>query len=98
MSEPAPAASRSADDSQFEQITTDVADRVLTITLNRPERLNACTATIARELMHSFDRAVVDDEVRAILATGAGRCLCAGEDLASLGATVVYLHREHTAQ
>src|ERR1700724_3189677 len=87
MSEPAPAASRSAGDSQFEQITTDVADRVLTITLNRPERLNAWTGTMARELIEAFDRADADDEVRAIVVTGAGRGFCAGADLAGGGET-----------
>jgi enoyl-CoA hydratase/carnithine racemase len=93
MSEPAPAASRSADDSQFEQITTDVADRILTITLNRPERLNAWTSTMARELIEAFDRADADDEVRAIVLTGAGRGFCAGADLVSGGETFDYRKR-----
>jgi enoyl-CoA hydratase/carnithine racemase len=93
MSEPAPAVSRSADDAQFEQITTDVADRVLTITLNRPERLNAWTSTMARELIEAFDRADGDDEVRAIVLTGAGRGFCAGADLASGGETFDYRKR-----
>jgi enoyl-CoA hydratase/carnithine racemase len=93
MSELAPAASRSAGDSQFEQITTDVADRVLTITLNRPERLNAWTGTMARELIEAFDRADADDEVRAIVVTGAGRGFCAGADLASGGETFDYRKR-----
>jgi enoyl-CoA hydratase/carnithine racemase len=93
MSDPAPAASSSADDSQFEQITTNVADRVLTITLNRPERLNAWTSTMARELIEAFDRADADDEVRAIVLTGAGRGFCAGADLASGGETFDYRKR-----
>ena len=67
----------------FEQITTEVAERVLTITLNRPERLNAWTATMARELIEAFDRADGDDEVGAIIVTGAGRGFCAGADLAA---------------
>jgi enoyl-CoA hydratase/carnithine racemase len=96
MSEPAPAASASADDSQFQQITTDLADRVLTITLNRPERLNAWTATMARELIEAFDRADADDEVRAIVVTGAGRGFCAGADLASGGETFDYRKRGAT--
>jgi enoyl-CoA hydratase/carnithine racemase len=57
----------------FEQITTEVAERVLTITLNRPERLNAWTATMGRELTEAFDQADADDEVGAIIVTGAGR-------------------------
>jgi enoyl-CoA hydratase/carnithine racemase len=71
----------------FEQISTDVEDRVLTITLNRPERLNAWTATMGRELREAFDRADADDEVRAILVTGAGRGFCAGADLGAGGET-----------
>lgn len=71
----------------FEQITTEVADRVLTITLNRPERLNAWTATMGRELIEAFDRADADDEVGAIILTGAGRGYCAGADLAAGGET-----------
>src|SRR3982074_1265352 len=71
----------------FEQITTELADRVLTITLNRPERLNAWTATMGRELRDAFDRADADDEVRAIVIPAAGRGFCAGADLASGGET-----------
>jgi enoyl-CoA hydratase/carnithine racemase len=71
----------------FEQITTELADHVLTITLNRPERLNAWTATMGRELIEAFDRADADDEVRAIIMTGAGRAYCAGADLGAGGDT-----------
>jgi enoyl-CoA hydratase/carnithine racemase len=62
-----------------------VSDRVLTLTLNRPERLNAFTVTMADELEHAFRRASVDDTVGAIVVTGAGRAFCAGMDLASAG-------------
>jgi enoyl-CoA hydratase/carnithine racemase len=62
-----------------------VADRVLTLTLNRPERLNAFTVTMADELEHEFRRASADDDVGAIVVTGAGRAFCAGMDLASSG-------------
>jgi enoyl-CoA hydratase/carnithine racemase len=79
----------------FEQITTGLADRVLTITLNRPERLNAWTGTMGRELIEAFDEADADDEVRAIIVTGAGRGFCAGADLASGGDTFDYGKREH---
>lgn len=58
---------------ESELITTQLADHVLTITLNRPERLNAWTATMGRELIEAFDRADADDEVRAVIVTGAGR-------------------------
>jgi enoyl-CoA hydratase/carnithine racemase len=79
----------------FEQITTEVAERVLTITLNRPERLNAWTATMSRELIEAFDRADGDDEVGAIIITGAGRGFCAGADLAGGGDTFDW--RKHAA-
>ena len=67
----------------FEQIITELDDGILTITLNRPERLNAWTATMGRELIAAFDRADADDDVRAIIMTGAGRGFCAGADLAA---------------
>jgi len=70
-----------------EQIRTECAGGVLTITLNRPERLNAWTAQMGRELMAAFDRADEDDEVRAVIVTGAGRGFCAGADLAAGGET-----------
>ena len=62
-----------------------VTDRVLTLTLNRPERLNAFTVTMADELEHAFRRASTDDAVGAIVVTGAGRAFCAGMDLATSG-------------
>jgi enoyl-CoA hydratase/carnithine racemase len=77
----------------FEQIKTDLAERVLTITLNRPERLNAWTAQMGEELRAAFDRADADDEVRAVVVTGAGRGFCAGADLASGGDTFDYRAR-----
>lgn len=63
------------------EIETDLSDRILTITLNRPARLNAFTQTMARELLGTFDRADDDDEVRVVIVTGAGRGFCAGADL-----------------
>jgi enoyl-CoA hydratase/carnithine racemase len=78
---------------EFEQISTELADRVLTITLNRPERLNAFTATMAAELHAAFDQADADDEVRAVIVTGAGRGFCAGADLERGGET--FARREH---
>src|ERR1700682_324483 len=96
MTETAPAASGPATDSGFEQIATALADHVLTITLNRPDRLNAWTATMGRELIQAFDRADADDEVRAIVVTGAGRGYCAGADLAGGGET--FDHRRHGSE
>jgi enoyl-CoA hydratase/carnithine racemase len=65
----------------FETITYEVADGVLTITLNRPDRLNAFTAQMGRELIDAFDASDADDDVRAVIVTGAGRAFCAGADL-----------------
>src|ERR1700704_6276011 len=66
---------------EFEDIRYEVADGVLQITLDRPDRLNAFTGTMARELIEAFDRADADDDVRAVVVTGAGRGFCAGADL-----------------
>jgi enoyl-CoA hydratase/carnithine racemase len=71
----------------YEQITTETADGVLTITLNRPDRLNAWTPTMGGELIAAFDEADGDDAVRAIIVTGAGRGFCAGADLQAGGST-----------
>jgi enoyl-CoA hydratase/carnithine racemase len=78
----------------FEDIRYEVADHVLTITLNRPERLNAFTPTMGRELIEAFDRADADDDVRAIVVTGAGRGFCAGADLAGGGDTFDWRDRQ----
>ncbi len=67
----------------YEQIRYEVADNILTITLNRPDKLNAFTATMQRELIDAFDKADSDDTIRAIIVTGAGRAFCAGADLSS---------------
>src|SRR5438552_9130635 len=83
---------------RFEQITAELAGRVLTITLNRPERLNAWTPTMARELMEAFGRADADDEVGAIIITGAGRGFCAGADLAGGGETFAWRKRGEQAE
>ncbi len=67
----------------YETIKYEVAEQILTITLNRPDKLNAFTATMQRELIDAFDRADKDDEIRAIIVTGQGRAFCAGADLSS---------------
>jgi enoyl-CoA hydratase/carnithine racemase len=77
----------------YEEIAYEVADGVLTITLNRPDRLNAFTATMGRELIAAFDAADADDDVRAIVVTGAGRGFCAGADLGAGGATFDWRER-----
>ncbi|MEW6640071.1 MAG: crotonase/enoyl-CoA hydratase family protein [Pseudomonadota bacterium] len=71
----------------YEQIKYDVEDNILTITLNRPDKLNAYTHTMQAEMIDAFDRADQDDNVRAIIVTGAGRAFCAGADLSAGGQT-----------
>ena len=71
----------------FETITYEVADRVLTVTLNRPERLNAFTSQMGHELITAFDAADDDDDVRVVIVTGAGPAFCAGADLTPDGST-----------
>ena len=70
-------------DRAYEEILYDVADGVATITLDRPDQLNAFTATMMTEMIHAFDRVDADDEVRVVVVTGAGRGFCAGADLSS---------------
>jgi enoyl-CoA hydratase/carnithine racemase len=71
----------------YSQILYDVEDGVLTITMNRPEKLNAFTGTMMTEMIDAFDRSDADDSIRAVIVTGAGRAFCAGADLAAGGAT-----------
>jgi enoyl-CoA hydratase/carnithine racemase len=71
----------------YTEIAYEVADRVLTITLDRPDRLNAFTYQMHKELLDAFDRADADDDVRVVVVTGRGRGFCAGADLGSGGAT-----------
>jgi enoyl-CoA hydratase/carnithine racemase len=67
----------------YQEIEYAVEDRILTLTLNRPEKLNAFTTQMQSELIDAIDRADADDAVRAIIVTGAGRGFCAGADLSS---------------
>jgi len=78
----------------FEQIIAEVQDGIMTITLNRPERMNAWTETMAHELIEALDRADGDDDVRVVIVTGAGRAFCAGADLGRGGETFDWRTRE----
>ncbi len=75
---------------EYEQIQYQVEDSILTLTLHRPDKLNAFTGRMARELIDAFDRADADDNVRAIVITGAGRAFCAGADLSRGARTFDY--------
>ncbi|PJG50029.1 enoyl-CoA hydratase [Bradyrhizobium forestalis] len=68
----------------YETIKYEIDEKILTITLNRPDKLNACTALMEREIVDAFDCADKDNDVLAVIVTGAGRAFCAGADL-SLG-------------
>lgn len=74
----------------FETLAYDVEDGVATITLNRPEKLNAFNTQMMRDLINVFDVTDGDDAVRAVIVTGAGRAFCAGADLSSGGETFDY--------
>jgi len=71
----------------YTQIIYEVADHIATITLNRPDQLNAFTGTMMREVIDAFDRVDADDDVRVVIVTGAGRGFCAGADLSGGGET-----------
>jgi len=71
----------------YQTIGYDVADGILTLTLSRPERLNAFTGEMMNEMIDAFDRADADDDIRAIIVTGDGRAFCAGADLGAGGDT-----------
>ena len=75
----------STEPQKFEQIAYDVEDQVATITLDRPDQLNAFTARMMYEMIAAFDRADADDDVRVVIVTGRGRGFCAGADLSGGG-------------
>jgi enoyl-CoA hydratase/carnithine racemase len=78
----------------YTQILYDVADSIATITLNRPEKMNAFTGTMMTEMIDAFDRIDADDDVRAVIVTGHGeRAFCAGADLTPEGGGQVFADR-----
>lgn len=75
----------------YQTILTDLSDGIFTITLNRPEKMNAFTERMMHEMIAAFDAADADDDVRAVIVTGEGdRAFCAGADLSSGGDTFDY--------
>jgi len=71
----------------YETLLTELRDGVLTVTLNRPERLNAFTIQMMDDLLRLLDAVDADDDVRVVVFTGAGRAFCAGADLGGGGGT-----------
>src|SRR5580704_6583457 len=68
----------------YQHILYEVSAKIATITLNRPERMNAWTPIMERDVRHPIESAAADDDVRVILLTGAGRAFCAGADMDAL--------------
>ncbi|MFK8020217.1 MAG: crotonase/enoyl-CoA hydratase family protein [Pseudomonadales bacterium] len=77
----------------YNTLRYEISDSILTLTLNRPDKLNAFTLEMANELIDAFNKASEDDEVAVIVVTGAGRAFCAGMDL-SVGGNVFGLNEE----
>lgn len=88
----------------FKTILYDVTGGIATLTLNRPEQLNAFDPTMLAELCAAFDLSDADDAVKVVIVTGAGRAFCAGADLSSGGKTFDYegsqggVHRDLAGQ
>jgi len=74
----------------FNEIEYDVENGIATVTLNRPEKLNAMTATMRKALIEIFGEADRDDDVRVVVVTGAGKAFCAGADLSAGGSRFDY--------
>jgi len=82
----------------YSQILYSVDDHVATLTLNRPDKLNAFTVTMMREMIDAFGRVDADDDVRAVIVTGAGRGFCAGADLSGGGETFAHGGSDQTEE
>lgn len=78
----------------FEEIRLEVADGIATLTLNRPEKLNAFTGRMMHEIIAAFDETDARDDVRCVIVTGAGRAFCAGADLSAGAKTFDYAARD----
>lgn len=74
----------------FETVRLEIEDRIATLVLNRPDRMNAFTGQMMRDMIAVFDITDADDEIGAVIVTGAGRAFCAGADLGGGGDTFDY--------
>jgi enoyl-CoA hydratase/carnithine racemase len=83
---------------EFQTLLYAVEDGVATITLHRPDRMNAFTARMRDELIAAFDATDADDAVRAVIVTGSGKAFCAGADLAQGGQTFDYQAQQLAAR
>jgi enoyl-CoA hydratase/carnithine racemase len=81
----------------YAEIRYDADDHIATITLHRPDALNAFTPVMKREMLEALDVADNDDDIRVVIVTGAGRAFCAGADLSGGGDTFDYKRRGGTA-
>ena len=68
----------------YQHILYEVSEKIATITLNRPDRMNAWTPIMERDVRHAMETASADDNVRVIVLTGEGRAFCAGADMDAL--------------
>ncbi len=82
----------------FETIKVDVADGIQTITMHRPEKLNAFTGQMMHEMIEAFDMSDRNDDVRAVIVTGSGRAFCAGADLSAGAKTFELAERKDRKQ
>jgi len=80
----------------YEQITYEKSDGIATITLNRPERMNAFTPVMLNEWLEALTDAHTDDDVRAVILTGTGRGFCTGADVSRDGAGISLVDRNRT--
>lgn len=78
----------------YTHIKYEISERILTITLNRPDELNTFTPIMKEELIDAFDRADEDDDIRVVIVTGAGRAFCAGADFSKAEETFDYGRRD----
>src|SRR5258707_267086 len=68
----------------YQHILYEVSEKIATITLHRPDRMNAWTPIMERDVRHAMEAAAADDNVRVIVLTGSGRAFCAGADMEAL--------------